>query len=192
MRELTKAIYAGIAISLGGYVYLTVENKYLGALLFAIGLSAVLIFNFNLFTGKVCYRDSYRNPVMIGIILIGNYIGSTLCGLILSQHNSLYETARLVSISKMEKLPLSIFIDSIICGICIAIAVKGYRSQAPDFMRCLIVILGVMVFILCGAEHVVADMFYFAGAKMISLETIMFLIIVTVGNTLGGVLFTFV
>ena len=49
--------------------------------------------------------------------------------------------------------------------------------------------IDVMVFILCGYEHCVADMFYFTVAGVWSLDTLLRLLIITLGNAVGGVIF---
>ena len=46
--------------------------------------------------------------------------------------------------------------------------------------------MSVMIFILSGAEHVVANMYYFLVSE--NIKGIPVIIINTVGNTLGGVL----
>lgn len=80
---LIKSILAGVMIGVGCNVYLSCENKYIGALLFSIGLITILIFEFNLYTGKVCYIPkkgiSFTKQVLI--ILIGNIIGCICMGL---------------------------------------------------------------------------------------------------------------
>ncbi|MGL6221297.1 MAG: formate/nitrite transporter family protein, partial [Lacrimispora sphenoides] len=55
MKTFVNAIIAGIAISIGGVIYLTLENHIAGSFLFSIGLFTIYTFGFNLFTGKVCY-----------------------------------------------------------------------------------------------------------------------------------------
>ena len=42
-------------IAIGGTVFLSIENKVIGASLFSIGLFGVLIYNLNLYTGKIGY-----------------------------------------------------------------------------------------------------------------------------------------
>ena len=79
------------------------------------------------------------------------------------------------------------FLDGIFCGFCIALAVKGY-AKAEGVGKYLTVVLGVMMFILCGAEHCVADMFYLVLGQGEALSTIIFLLVVTAGNTVGGAL----
>ena len=46
-----------------------------------------------------------------------------------------------------------------------------------------------MVFILCGYEHCVADMFYFSMAGAWSGAALLRLLVITAGNAVGGVLF---
>lgn len=48
---MIKSIMAGFMITLAAAIYLTVSGA-LGAFMFAIGLLTILIFQFNLFTGK--------------------------------------------------------------------------------------------------------------------------------------------
>ena len=47
----------------------------------------------------------------------------------------------------------------------------------------------VPVFILSGFEHSIADMFYFFAAKIFSIDMIIFITVVILGNTVGGLLF---
>ena len=53
MKSFIRSICAGAAIALGGTVFLACSNKIVGAFLFAIGLLTVLVFGFDLFTGKI-------------------------------------------------------------------------------------------------------------------------------------------
>ena len=45
------------------------------------------------------------------------------------------------------------------------------------------------VFILCGFEHCVANMYYFSVAGMWSWKTLGWVLMMTLGNSVGGVLF---
>ncbi len=42
-------------IAIGGTIFLSAENKVVGASLFSIGLIAVCVYGFNLYTGKIGY-----------------------------------------------------------------------------------------------------------------------------------------
>jgi formate/nitrite transporter FocA (FNT family) len=46
--------------------------------------------------------------------------------------------------------------------------------------------LGVIVFILCGFEHCIANMFYISMAGMWSGKAFVFLLVNTLGNAVGG------
>ena len=67
---LLKAILTGIAIGIGGTVYLSCENKTVGAFLFGTGLFTILTFGFMLFTGKVGYAVENKPSYLIDLVLI--------------------------------------------------------------------------------------------------------------------------
>ena len=54
LKLFVPSILAGIAISLGGFCFLSVENKLVGSILFSVGLFLVCTRGYNLYTGKVC------------------------------------------------------------------------------------------------------------------------------------------
>ena len=51
------------------------------------------------------------------------------------------------------------------------------------------IFLCIPVFILSGFEHSIANMFYFAAARSLSVEVIIYIITVILGNSLGGIFF---
>ena len=53
---------------------------------------------------------------------------------------------------------------AIFCNVLIYIAVEGYRSIENSLGRYLAVFFGVTVFVVCGFEHCVANMYYFTAA----------------------------
>ena len=55
IKDFALSILAGIAINIGCVIFLSIENKVIGAVLFAVGLLTVLAFGLNLFTGKAPY-----------------------------------------------------------------------------------------------------------------------------------------
>lgn len=196
MNNFFKAVYAGMSIGLGGIIFLSCENKALGAFLFSIGLLSVLIFQFDLYTGKVCNTTYLKKPVELVEIWFGNFAGAIFMGLLAMSRNSFIDTAESMVAAKLQKSTFNILCDAVICGLCIGIAVKGYQ-KAEGLGKILAIVLGVMVFILAGAEHIVADMFYFTvggaetGLRRIG-DIIQFLLITTVGNTIGGIIMSFV
>lgn len=192
MADIISGILAGISISLGGTVYLLIDSKVIGALFFTVGLFCVCVFGFSLFTGKVCYAfDSDGKYVRaLPVIWLGNLIGALLTGLLLMQTrlaSGLYERASAICRTKIGQGYLSAFILAVFCDIMIYIAVEGYRTIGHDVGKCLAVFFGVTVFVLCGFEHCVANMYYFTVGRAWSMEAAIYLLVMTAGNAVGGV-----
>lgn len=191
MKILFKSFLAGIMIAIGGTVFLSIENKVIGASLFSIGLFGVLIYNLNLYTGKIGYLITNFNLKYIKeliITLIGNFIGACSVGFILRYtriYDNIYEKSLILANTKLNDNILSIFILSIFCGLLMYFAVNGFKKQT-DFGKYLVVYLGVAVFILCGFEHCIANMYYFSVADIWSLKTLGYTGIMVLGNSLGS------
>ena len=191
MKILFKSFLAGIMIAIGGTVFLSIENKVIGASLFSIGLFGVLIYNLNLYTGKIGYLITNLNLKYIKeliITLIGNFIGACSVGFILRYtriYDKIYEKSLILANAKLNDNILSIFILSIFCGLLMYYAVNGFKKQT-DFGKYLVVYLGVAVFILCGFEHCIANMYYFSVADIWSLKTLGYTGIMVLGNSIGS------
>ena len=187
MSTIRKAYLAGLCIGMGGVVYLmcaNMGNPYVGALIFSTGLFTILNFGLKLFTGAVGYFPDKTLPH----IWLGNLLGTATVGIMMLFTRSgpaLSEKAASIVAAKMADTPLSIFILSIFCGILMYIAVDCFRSKGsiiPTF-------LCVPMFILCGFEHCIANMFYFTIAKAWTLQAVIYLVIMTLGNGVGAILF---
>lgn len=191
MKILFKSFLAGIMIAIGGTVFLSIENKVIGASLFSIGLFGVLIYNLNLYTGKIGYLITNFNLKYIKeliITLIGNFIGACSVGFILRYtriYDKIYEKSLILANTKLNDNILSIFILSIFCGLLMYYAVNGFKKQT-DFGKYLVVYLSVAVFILCGFEHCIANMYYFSVADIWSLKTLGYTGIMVLGNSIGS------
>lgn len=191
MKILFKSFLAGIMIAIGGTVFLSIENKVIGASLFSIGLFGVLIYNLNLYTGKIGYLITNLNLKYIKeliITLIGNFIGACSVGFILRYtriYDKIYEKSLILANTKLNDNILSIFILSIFCGLLMYYAVNGFKKQT-DFGKYLVVYLGVAVFILCRFEHCIANMYYFSVADIWSLKTLGYTGIMVLGNSIGS------
>ena len=172
--QFVDAVLAGISIAIGGTVYLSCENKVVGAVLFCLGLFAVCTCGFNLFTGKVGYV--FEQPLsytgFVAIVWLGNLAGTVLMG------NALRLT-RIAGIAEKA---------AVLCNILMFVAVDGYRNNPHEIGKYLGIFWGVIVFIVSGFEHCVANMFYFTLAGMWSGKAVLYLLVMTVGNACGGVL----
>ena len=182
---MIKSFCAGICIGLGGLVYLSVENKMVGAFLFSIGLFSVLIFKLDLYTGLVCKPIVLaEKPSLLVTSLVGNSVGAVYIGLLPSVNHVGF--AHDLCINKLNKDSLEWLVMAIVCGMFIALAVYGWTECKGNYSH-IMVMLGVMGFILSGAEHVVADAFYFSMARMITDPDVLIrLLMCAFGNFLGG------
>ena len=191
MKCFLKSILAGIMIAVGGTVYLSLDNKVVGASLFTIGLVSVLLCNFNLYTGKIGYLVNNFNLKYIKemfITLVGNFIGASFIGFILRYtriYSNVKSKADILAVAKLNDSLLSIFILSIFCGLLMYFAVNGFK-KVNDFGKYLVVYLGVVVFILCGFEHCIANIYYFSVADVWSLKTLGYVGVMILGNSIGA------
>ena len=190
---LIKSILAGIMIGIGGTIYLSLDNKIVGSILFAIGLFIIVVYSFNLYTGKIGYLINNFNKKYISeliITLIGNFIGTYLVAFAIlnSRINNISEKARILSDIKLNDSVISILILSIFCGILMYIAVNSYKTSKDVFGRYIPIFMCVIVFILCGFEHCVANMFYFSVVRSWSFKTILYTFIMILGNSIGSIL----
>ena len=198
IKNICSAILAGVMISFGGAVFLAcsaADQKALGAILFSLGLSVILIQGFLLFTGKTAYLLENK-PAYIPYLLeiwIGNILGCMLMGLAVSSAKpDVKETAIKVCDAKLTQAWWQTLILGALCGILVYIAVDYFRSDddKKSLPKYILVFTCVPAFILCGFEHSVADMFYFAAAgTLYSGAGIVYILLVSAGNLVGAVAF---
>ena len=193
-KTFVSGILAGIAIALGGVIFLSVENKMLGAFLFTVGLFSVCGFGFHLFTGKVCYvfQNDREYALRLPVIWVGNLLGTGLvagAAALTRSGAALSEKAAALAAVKNGDSLVSLFFLGLLCNIFIYIAVEGYGKLPHEVGKYMALVFGVMGFILCGTEHCVADMFYFWIAGIRTGGAALCLLAVTLGNFAGGVAF---
>ncbi len=196
MKRLASFLYAvlgGVCIGIGGVVFLSCENKVTGAVFFCLGLFAICTFGFHLFTGKVGYV--FENPpAYTGFVLsvwLGNLVGTGLVGYGIRATRIaelIVPKAERLCQAKLDDSVISIFILSVLCNILMFIAVDGFRNNPHEVGKYIGIFLGVTVFILCGFEHCVANMFYFSAANAWSAKTVLYLLVMSLGNACGGVI----
>lgn len=192
LKTFVSGMLAGISIAFGGVVFLSLDNKVLGSLFFTIGLFVVCTFGFNLFTGKVCYVfvNDKAYALALPVIWLGNLAGTgVVAGLVkLTRNAGIAEKAIAMCATKTGDSLLSLFVLGILCNIFIYIAVDTFKNNPHEVGKYLGLFFGVMVFILCGTEHCVADMFYFWMAGW-SGKAVLCILVITLGNCVGGVIF---
>lgn len=188
-RDFFAGISAGFLVGLGGAVFLACESRLAGAVLFSVALLAICLMGLSLFTGKVGYLvASHRREDWIGVLsaLAGNFVGAVLCArLVAWGRPEAANTALALCAGKLDKALISALPSGFLCGVLMYAAVQIYRTKNT----CLGILFCIPVFILSGFEHSIADMFYFALAAiggLTGIQTAWFLLLVILGNALGG------
>lgn len=192
-----RALLTGFAIGIGGIVYLSCDNRYIGSFLFGTGLFVILSFGFNLFTGKVGYAVENKPSYIVDLLVIwlGNLAGTAATGgliLLTRVSPTISEKAAGLCDTKLSDGLLSILVLSFFCGMLMFIAADGFKKIENPVGKMLVIFLPVMVFILSGFEHCVANMFYFTAGMSWSLKAFGYLLVMSIGNAIGGMFIPFV
>lgn len=190
-----RAVAAGIAIAVGATVYLSCENKVVGAIMFSVGLFSICAFSLNLFTGKIGYIIENKNHPDCFTIWLGNLCGAVLASAAVRVAKpALAENAAAMVEKKLALSLPQVYILGIFCGMLMYIAVDNFKNFSGDFGKCLGILMCVPTFILCGFEHSVADMAYFAfGITSVQQlgSSALFIVNVSIANGIGALLINY-
>ena len=201
IRTLLLGILAGIAIALGGLASLAAKSlpdttlgPILGAFIFPTGLITVCVIGFFLYTGKIGYAIDEKPKYLLDLLAgyIGNFIGAEFIGYICYaipafRNGSIGALAYNYSSTKAETPLLTSFLLAIICGMFVFIAVDIYKRKG-GVLGAIGILLPTAAFVLIGAEHCIANMFYFSAANALNLNLALNILVVTIGNSLGALI----
>lgn len=177
---------AGAMVAFGGAVLLSCEDRLTGAVLFCVALTAICLFGFNLYTGQIGFllKNHTSSEIRVTFLgLLGNLLGTVVMGLLIALALPQLRDAAIAACTKrLAQMPLQTLLRGFFCGVLMYTAVWIWKEK-----KTLVgVFFCIPVFVLSGFEHSVADMFYFALAGLFRGESIFFLLLVVIGNSLGG------
>ena len=206
-------ILAGIFIGFGSIASIIISqtlgnldpgiSKFAGALVFPVGLMLVVIAGAELFTGnnlmtlalmnkKITMGKMFRNW---STVWIANFIGSIILAIVVYYSGILEGDAAIKAISIAEaKVSLdimSLILRGTLCNIMVVLAVWMSTSCQDIISKIFSCWFPIMLFVLCGFEHSVANMFFIPMAQLlganITIGQLFYnLIFVTIGNIIGG------
>lgn len=212
-KAFLLAILAGMFIAaagVGAAIGSAAVGKLAGACIFPAGLAMVILAGSELFTGNcmmviaVAERRLTVKKLLLSwlVVYIGNFVGGVIVsalavygGTFAVYHESLIATAAAkTSLSFSEAFFRGIMCNVLVClGVWMAFASK----DAGGKVICLF--FPIMVFVLCGYEHCIANMFYVPGGLFscarygVTAEGLTWgafflknLLPVTLGNMVGG------
>lgn len=169
-------------IAFGCIIYLMCPNKMVGALLFSFGLLTIICRDLFLYTDKIGYVRQV-GIVKILLTILGNFVGTYIIGTVMQFTRLPFEESvnSVVSAKLNDSIP-SLFILSIACGVMMYLAVDSYKKSRSW----LFVILPVVIFILSGFEHSIANMCYFTLANVWEPRTFLLILVMILGNAVGS------
>lgn len=222
IKMLILGAFAGMFIGFAGIASTTssatIENasiaRLVSACVFPAGMAMVLIAGSELFTGnnlimiaflekKIRLMDMLKNWFFV---YIGNFIGASFVAVLVVYGHTpgLYDgklAEKMVAAAQtrvVQTFPEA-FIRGILCNILVCIAVWAAFAAKKVSGKLLMSFWPVMLFVLCGFEHSIADMYfgvaglltaqeYGIAAKGLTWGSFLFrnLLPVTLGNLVGG------
>ena len=186
-----RAFITGTLIAVGGIAYLSCDNKYIGSFLFGTGLFVILNFDLALFTGKVGYAVNNKPDYLFDLLIIwlGNFAGTAISALLVlcTRISGISEKGSALCEIKTSDSPVSILVLAFFCGMLMFIAADGYKTISNSAGKALTIFLPVVVFILSGFEHCIANMFYFSLAGAWNAKSFGYLLLMSLGNAVGGI-----
>lgn len=208
------SIISGMLIAFGSVGYITVTAKIyfsntgiakiLGALFFPVGIIAIVILGFELFTsncmmtiGVIEKKYSLLKMLkVLGIILFFNFIGSLIIVFITYKTHTLSESGIQVLTDiaqhKVEANGLDIFLKGILCNVIVAIgSLLGYAPK-DGISKIFAMWFPIALFVILGYDHIVANMLYLPLAFISGIEGVTIsgilnnFLFSTLGNFVGG------
>lgn len=191
LKLLRSSVFAGIYIGTAGFGFLAAGiqsetyGSLVGAVLFSLGLMAVVGYKLKLYTGTAGFIN--KNEVgELFLILIGNIIGCFCVGLVARiSPMDIPGAAQNILELRLKTGALRCGLLGIPCGLLMTTAVRFAREK-----HYLPLLFAVPLFIVCGFTHCVADAFYYlsvpaAFLKAHALEILGVYVCIVLGNLIG-------
>ena len=198
--------FAGVGATFGN-VY---ANKVVGAAIFPGGLAMVILAGSELFTGncllimpllqgRIKGTDLVKNLV---IVYLGNLVGAVLVSAITvfsGAFDSISQTVIATATAKANLQFFPAFLKGVACNVLVCLAVwMGFSAETAGG-KILAIFFPILIFVVAGFEHSVANMFYLPAGFFSVLKSgtdantltvggalINNLLPVTLGNIVGG------
>lgn len=211
-QTLTLAVLAGVFIGFGGAAYTMVMTgadagfgpaRFLGGVVFSLGLILVIVGGAELFTGnalmvmaavdrRITLSALLRNW---GLVYLGNLVGAIglalAFGLTDLLDGPMGDTAQAIARGKAALDPGAAFMRGVLCNALVCLAVWLTFAARTAAGKILAILWPISGFVLLGLEHSVANMYLIpqgmlAGAEVTFGAALSNLLWVTLGNILGG------
>ena len=139
---------------------------------------------------KITFKALMKNYLFV---YLGNLIGSLFVSVLFVYGHipGLYDglLAQNMVNTAVTKVSLSfseVFFRGILCNVMVCVAVWMGMSATHVSGKILAVYPPISAFVLCGFEHCVANMYFFTIGGVWSLRTLLYILVMTLGNSVGG------
>lgn len=216
-KLLLLGMMAGAFIAIGYLAFVRVAgtvpkswgsfSTFLGACLFPIGLIAITFLGGELVTGNMMiltFGFLKKQLTLVAVIknwvlvLLANCLGSALVGLFFGHLVGLTEgdfAAKTIAIAtaKLADSPSAMIISGVGCNILVGMAIFLAAMSQDFFGKVIGVWFPIMIFVVCGFQHVVANAFILtaavlAGGHFSASALVLNILLVFIGNAIGGAL----
>jgi len=210
-KLIISSMFAGLIMALAGFE-LVVANKeslnlfYVGGFVQGFGLLTILFLGLDLFNCKLVGLFESKNKIKYAIdlliVLLTNILTIFLVAYLLRVLTNGNEELRTsaVNIANMRVIIIGqsegkewydALIASLMCGFIIAISINVYKRTNNAFIKLISIIAGVGIYVACGFEQIMTNIFYVVFADMLNGSTILDLFIVLIGNSVAAILVYF-
>jgi formate/nitrite transporter len=212
VRMFTLAVLAGAFIGLGGVAYTMVMTgadpafgpaRFLGGIVFSLGLILVVVGGAELFTGNaliiMAAVDRLVTPAEVFqnwmVVYAGNFVGAVGIATAIALSGILDGPAGITAINiaqaKAEIGWIEALFRGALCNVLVCLAVWLSLAARTATGKILAIIWPIASFVLLGLEHSVANMYLipqgiFAGATVQAGAFAQNMVFVTIGNIIGG------
>lgn len=176
-ERFRQSVLSGIMVGIGIVVNLSAGDKYIGAMLFSLALLTIIQKSLPLYTGRIGLIRKYKVSELAQIFVY-NIIGVVIpVFMMIYCKDGFYDTLMGVAQSKFANGFLELFFLGALCGVLMLVAVQA-KSM-------LIAVFCIMVFILSGYEHCVADFPYIVlNFSWVNLGKFLCIVL---GNSVGSI-----
>ena len=212
-KLMLLGIFGGAFIALGGAGNIISAStlaktdpglaKFVGACVFPVGLIMVVILGSELFTSNCLLSVAYTNKKItftqlirnIVTVYLFNYVGSFIVAYITVRGGSFnadsLDYLQNIATHKVHADAYALFIKGILCNVLVCGAVLLSYTSKDTIGKLVGAWLPIMLFVLIGYDHSIANMFYLTAAKLVDTSFEISLILynlfyVTLGNIVGG------
>ncbi len=198
IKFISKSILGGIGIGLGALAFGATYNinDVVAYALFSVGILIIIEYDLYLFTSFVPKQREnfsfFEYTWRCLLVCLGNAVGCLLLGYFMMTtrlHTELESVFSAVLDKRFADDWYGIITMGIMCGVLI-----GALSKMKKFKNnVLLIVIIIMVFAICGFDHVVASSFYLAvTGEFFTPEGLYLLGLSLVGNFIGGLAFSYI